>query len=151
MKFIIIILIAISLIKCKLEKELKVESRIQQTAITTRDTDLERWREIIYKEPFVLNSKDIPNPFLSPKIEKEMVRTEETIPLELVGIVEKNGKRFALLQDSMKKGYIVKKGDRLGESKIKEIGKNYIIIEEIIREASGKRIIKTKTITLRRE
>lgn len=151
MKQLIIIFIGFLLIQCSRDQGKKSETNATEPLTIVKDTKLEMWREIITKEPFTINVNELSNPFISPRIHSELAEKDQAIQLELVGIVEKDGRRVALLQDSLRKGYIVKAGDRLGESRIIKIGKNYIIIEEPTIDATGKKVFRRRTISLQKE
>ncbi|MFN3302050.1 MAG: pilus assembly protein PilP, partial [Patescibacteria group bacterium] len=128
--YIFLLLLLLIITGCK---EIEQKSQVPQkvTTIVKKDEDLERWKEVVKKEAYIIDIKQLQNPFISPKTYKFLSKKEETIALELVGIVIKGNKKYALLQDATKKGYIVKVGDKLGNLTIKEISADNIIIEEV--------------------
>lgn len=132
----------------KLEREKQIVSKPETFII--RDIELERWRGEINKEVYTIDTKELSNPFVNPKIYKALAKKEEAIPLEFVGVLIKGGKKYALLQDSTRKGYIVKVGDKIGRSKIKEISSDYIVIEEVEENIFGELVTKTRKISLKR-
>lgn len=147
--YIPIFMIILTLFGCKkFEKEERVTSKPVPAIV--RDTELEKWREEIRKEVYTIDLTQLSNPFITPKTYKLLAKKEEVIPLELVGVLNKGGKKYALLQDPTKKGYIVKMGDRIGKSKIIEISSDYIIIEEIEENIFGEVMRKKRKISLKR-
>lgn len=148
--FLSIFLITFFLPSCKKGEEVK--EQIPQPKIPIiKDQELEKWKESIKKEVYSIDINTLQNPFMTPKTYKILTQKEETIPLELVGILKKNGKKMALLQDPTRKGYILKEGDKIGKATIKEIGQDYLIIEEFSENLFGVKSKKTKKITLKRE
>jgi type IV pilus assembly protein PilP len=145
-----IFLITFFLHSCKKIEEVK-DQTIQPKIPVIKDQELEKWKESIKKEVYSIDINNLQNPFMTPKTYKILTQKEETIPLELVGILKKNGKKMALLQDPTRKGYILKEGDKIGKATIKEIGTDYLIIEEISENLFGVKSKKTKKITLKKE
>lgn len=151
MKKLLLTLVCLILFNsCQKGKEIKVEGPKPHTPLV-KDVELEKWRESLKRESYTIDIAKTPNPFISPKTYNILAQKEETIPLELVGILDKNGQKMALLQDSTRKGYIVKRGDRLGHSYIKEIGNDYLIIEETVENIFGVKTKRLRKITLKKE
>lgn len=151
MKRIILWIIPLVILNaCKQVQDTK-HVNIKPDAPVGKDLDLERWREIIRRESYSIDISKTPNPFVPIKTPKTLKEQEEITPLELVGILIKDGDRYAILQDPLRRGYMVKKGDRLGNSLIKEIGVDYLICEEILQSENGKKIKRLRTITLKKE
>lgn len=151
MKKLLLTLVCLILFNsCQKEKEIKIEGPKPHTPLV-RDVELEKWKESLKKESYTIETAKTPNPFISPKTYKVLAQKEETIPLELVGIIDRKGQKMALLQDSARKGYIVKRGDRLGHSYIKEIGNDYLIIEETVENIFGVKTKRLRKITLKKE
>lgn len=149
-KLYLIFSLVIAISGCKKTKEVKEET-VRPQPVVVQDVELERWKASMQKEVYSIDINQTPNPFITPKTYRLLTQKEETIPLELVGIIDKRGKRIALLQDPARKGYIVKPGDKLGKSLIKEIGPDYLIIEDTIENIFGVKTKKTRKITLKKE
>ena len=134
MRYIIIILFILIIAGCfhkeektKIAKDFTKEEKIE-------DTELKNWIKALEEKSFKINISKLKNPFIDPEVLKLITAKREKIPLELVGILEKEKEkekeRIALLQDNTKKGYIVKTGSKIGNIKVLEIGTDYVIIEE---------------------
>ncbi|MEN3039435.1 MAG: pilus assembly protein PilP [Candidatus Kryptonium sp.] len=149
-KFSLIISLILAICGCDDNKNVNREVARTSTPIS-QDAELEKWKTIMQKEIYSIDLKNITNPFISPRTYKLLTEKEEAIALELVGIVEKDGVRIALLQDSAKKGYAVKVGDKLGKSLIKEIGHDHLIVEDTVKDIFGAKTIRTRKIPLRKE
>ena len=69
--------------------------------------------------------------------------------LKLIGIIWRNDKNMAMVEDPEGRGYVLKKGTLLGENngRVINILKDRVIIEEVYRNNSGK--IKTRTASLK--
>jgi len=147
---LLVLLILIIVTGCKEKAQEKTETPMVRSP-AFKDIELEKWREEINRPAYSIDINQIKNPFITPKTYQLLTIKENTIPLILVGILKEKNKKLALLQDPTKKGYIVKEGDKLGESKIKEIGNNYIIIEEVSENIFGQKTKKLKKIILKEE
>ena len=147
--YLLLILFIIFLISCERAQKEKI-SAYKPSVIMMKDEELEKWKEEIKKEAFTIDLSQLQNPFITPKTYKLLSKKEELIPLELVGILNKGTIKYALLQDPAKKGYIVKRGDKVGKTIIKEISSEYIIIEEEEENIFGGITKKTRKITLKR-
>ncbi len=141
---IFLVFICINLTSCG--KEEKAEIVVSHKKLKIKDEELKKWKEEIEKPGYTIDLKKLKNPFVLLSVYAKKVQTKEFKPLKLklVGIIEKNGEKVALLQDPTNKGYIIKEGMFLGTGKVKEIGDNYIIIEEEKKDIFGreKKIIK---------
>lgn len=125
----LLLIITLTFFSCqKMDKESKGGPK--RSILVVEDIELKKWREEINKEVYNIEVTKLENPFITPKTYKFLTKKETEIPLELVGILDKRNKKYALLQDPTKKGYIVKVGDKIGRAKIKEISLDYIVIEE---------------------
>jgi len=149
-KFLIVLSLILLLSSCK-EKEKVVIEKPKPPKETLQDVDLEKWRAELNRPVYTIDNNQIKNPFITPKTYLALTKKESNIPVQLVGILKGRKKKMALLQDPTKKGYIVKEGDKLGESTIKEIGDNYIIIEEVSENIFGQKTKKVRKITLLKE
>jgi len=76
------------------------------------------------------------NRFLGDQIDPEMVR--------LVGVLEKDGERRALLEDVRGFGYVVRRGDPILRGKIIKVGEDYVTLRHSIYG-----VTETMTLTLR--
>jgi len=133
MRYIIIIILSILIIASCFHKEEKTKIAKNFTKKEKmEDTELKNWIKALEEKSFKIDISKLKNPFIDPEIFKLIIIKREKIPLELVGILEKEKEkeRMALLQDNTKKGYIVKTGSKIGNIKVLEIGTDYVIIEE---------------------
>ena len=131
MRYIIIIILSILIIASCFHKEEKTKIAKNFTKKEKmEDTELKNWIKALEEKSFKIDISKLKNPFIDPEIFKLIIIKREKIPLELVGILEKEKERVALLQDNTKKGYIVKTGSKIGNIKVLEIGTDYVIIEE---------------------
>jgi len=116
-----------------------------------QDLELEKWKEELQKPVYLLKLSELKNPFLTPKTPESLRKKEGPLPLQLVGIIKNHKIKIALLQDPSHRGYIVREGDKLGESTIREIGINYIVIEEVTEDLFGRKTRITRKIPLQEE
>lgn len=133
MRYIIIIILSILIIASCFHKEEKTKIAKNFTKKEKmEDTELKNWIKALEEKSFKIDISKLKNPFIDPEVLKLIIAKREKIPLELVGILEKEKEkeRMALLQDNTKKGYIVKTGSKIGNIKVLEIGTDYVIIEE---------------------
>lgn len=134
---------------------LKQEEKTQIQKVTkeevVKDIELEKWKEEVNRPSYQIVVSKLKNPFISFATFKALSQKEESIPLELVGIIEKKGEKWALIQDATRKGYILKKGSILGSRRVLDIGKDYVIIEEEVESIFGEKIKDIKKISLKRE
>ncbi|MCS7232317.1 MAG: pilus assembly protein PilP [Elusimicrobiota bacterium] len=134
-----------------LKKEEKTEMQPIPKKEIVQDLELEQWREEINKPSYRILVSNFKNPFISVATFKALSQKEESIPLELVGIIVKQGEKWALIQDATRKGYILKIGGKIGPRKIIDISKDYVVIEEEIEDIFGEKIKNIKKITLKKE
>lgn len=130
MRYIIIIILSILIIAGCFHKEEKTKIAKDFIKKKMEDTELKNWIKALEEKSFKIDISKLKNPFIDPEIFKLIITKREKIPLELVGILEKEKERMALLQDNTKKGYIVKTGSKIGNIKVLEIGTDYVMIEE---------------------
>ncbi len=74
--------------------------------------------------------------------------------LNIVAIIEINGnKRMAMLESSSGKGFLVEKGDKIGITNgyVKDILPEKVIIEDYIRDLSGKPVLRKRVFVLHPE
>ncbi len=150
-KALLIFLISVFFIIGCSKKEEKTSISIVEPAKKEEDVELKEWEKILEKQPYKVDVSKLKNPFITPETLKEAIAKKEKIPLELVGILERGGERFALLQDNNKKGYIVKRGSQISNVKIIEIAPDYIIIEEEEMSIYGGIEKSRKILTLKKE
>lgn len=149
---LILILFCLLLLIVSCQEKKEEDIKVSEISIPlVKDINLEKWKEEISKEPYSIEINSIKNPFITAKTYQFLTKKETVIPVELVGIINNKNKKLALLQDPTKKGYIVKEGDKLGESTIKEIGSNYILIEEVSENIFGQKAKKLRKIILKGE
>jgi type IV pilus assembly protein PilP len=105
-----------------------------------------------------MSKRDPFKPFISKAaVGKGKTRGERLVPLQrynfsqlkLIGIIWRNDKNMAMVEDPEGRGYVVKKGTLIGENngRVTNILKDRVIIEEVYRNNSGK--IKTRTASLK--
>ncbi|RMG59686.1 MAG: hypothetical protein D6713_04870 [Deltaproteobacteria bacterium] len=102
------------------------------------------------RDPFV--------PFIREKIVPVARKTRALTPLEkfdlgelkLVGILMKGNERVALVEDNQGKGYMVKKGTRIGKNGgvVTRITDETVVVVEEFYDFSGRRVKKEKTLAL---
>ncbi len=110
-----------------------------------KDLEIEIWERKISTPKESINFSNLRNPFLDPT---SLAKYQETLEFNFIlkGILQKEGKRYALLEDPLRRGFIVSEGVRLGNFKVKKIGENYLIAEYL-----GEKLINNlgpKEITL---
>ena len=118
----------------------------------------------LLKEPFTfaVNGSDPFMPFISDQMIKEQVDKEvksltgmqlfEPGQLNLVAILFSGKKALAMVQDSTGKGYIIKKGTKIGRrGQVAEIIPNAVVVKEWFRDSSGKKLYKDNEMVLRKE
>ena len=105
-----------------------------------------------------MGKRDPFKPFISKAtVGKGKTRGERLVPLQrynfsqlkLIGIIWRNDKNMAMVEDPEGRGYVIKKGTLIGENngRVTNILKDRVIIEEVYRNNSGK--IKTRTASLK--
>ncbi len=148
-KIILSIISILLIVACsKNEKPIKKPRKVSNIKI--EDKELKIWQQEIKKAPYKIKT-NLKNPFITPAFMSKSFALEPTVSIKLVGIVEKNGKRIALVQDNNNLGYFVKAGTQIGKIKILTIGKNYIIISQKIVNDYGEVKIVRKVLVLKKE
>lgn len=72
--------------------------------------------------------------------------------LTLVALVEKEGDKFAMVQDFTGKGYVITEGTKIGKRGIiKAIEPNKVLIEETAQTRAGKKIVNHIDMVLKKE
>jgi type IV pilus assembly protein PilP len=105
-----------------------------------------------------MGKRDPFKPFISKAtVGKGKIRGERLVPLQrynfsqlkLIGIIWRDDKNMAMVEDPEGRGYVLRKGTLIGENngRVTNILKDRVIIEEVYRNNSGK--IKTKTASLK--
>ena len=151
MRYIIIILFILIIPSCfHKEEKTKIAKNFTKKE-KMEDTELKNWIKALEEKSFKIDISKLKNPFIDPEIFKLIITKREKIPLELVGILEKEKERIALLQDNTKKGYIVKTGSKIGNIKVLEIGTNYVIIEEEEINIYGEKEKKRRILPLKKD
>ena len=152
MRYIIIILFILIIVGCfhKEEEKTKIAKNFTKEE-KIEDTELKNWIKALEEKSFKINISKLKNPFIDPEVLKLIIAKREKIPLELVGILEKEKERMALLQDNTKKGYIVKTGSKIGNIKVLEIGTDYVIIEEEEINIYGEKEKRRKILPLKKD
>ena len=127
----------------------------QPVSLTTK-TDNFTYRLDGHPDPFL--------PFLSNKAQvnpDEIVQSHEKLTgmqlfepgqLTLVALVHTPEQNFAMVQDVTGKGYIIRKGTKIGRrGVVKEIIPNKVIIEETAMTRSGKKLTSQIVMVLKKE
>ncbi len=118
----------------------------------------------LLQEPFTfgVSSSDPFMPFISDQMIKDQADKEvksltgmqlfEPGQLNLVAILFSGKKALAMVQDSTGKGYIIKKGTKIGRrGQVAEIMPNAVVVKEWFRGSSGKKLYKDNEMVLRKE
>jgi Tfp pilus assembly protein PilP len=72
--------------------------------------------------------------------------------LSLVGLLEAGGEKFAMVQDSTGKGYVIVTGTKIGKrGVVKTISPNKVLIEETAETRGGKKILTYVDLVLKKE
>lgn len=72
--------------------------------------------------------------------------------LSLVALLEKEGEKFAMVQDFTGKGYVITEGTKIGKrGVVKAISPNKVLIEETALTRAGKKIITHTDMVLKKE
>ncbi len=72
--------------------------------------------------------------------------------LSLVGLLEAGGEKFAMVQDSTGKGYVIVTGTKIGRrGVVKTISPNKVLIEETAETRGGKKILTYIDMVLKKE
>ncbi|MBX6423654.1 pilus assembly protein PilP [Thermosulfurimonas sp. F29] len=129
--------------------------------IILKDQELARWEKILAAETYHTRLRGFSNPFEPFFRERSRGRKKRVAlsPLErwtlqelrLTGIVKKNGRRWALIEDPSGKGYFVSVGTRIGPNQgyITRIGKDFIMVRERVVDFLGREKVREIKISLR--
>ncbi len=123
----------------------------------------------ILKEPFTFATASHSDPFMS-FIQDRMMKAEaaaeanagsepltgmqlfEPGQLDLVAILFSGNQALAMVQDSTGKGYIIKKGTKIGRrGQVAEIMPNTVVIKDWFISSSGEKLFKNNEMVLRKE
>ena len=116
------------------------------------DKELKNWQKEIKKSSFLIDVKNIQNPFFNKFYKNSFLENKSFVfPFKLAGIIENKKERLALLQDVDGKGYIVKLGSKIKDFVIIEIGTDYILVKKEFLNIIGEKITQIKKIRLREE
>jgi len=164
MRFIALILwLCLIFVSCKKEEEQTnfTKKTTSPKTLVFEDKELSQWEKILAAETYHTTLRGFPNPF--EPFFKERSRPKKILralsPLErwslqelrLTGIVKKDGRRWALIEDPSGKGYFVSVGTRIGPNQgyIARIGKDYILVREKVVDFLGREKIREVKIPLR--
>jgi type IV pilus assembly protein PilP len=142
----------------KTEKPLVVEKKVEPVKVAEKK-DLEKKVETEYSyNP--IGKPDPFKPFIQLTTIKELMRNVPLTPLQkydisqlkLVAIIVAPEGNFALVEDSLGKGYFLKKGTKVGthDGKVKKILKDKVIIEEVYEDISGQEKMNEISLFLHR-
>lgn len=107
----------------------------------------------------------LPDPFL-PFISDKAAQTIQAVPqemltgmrkyepgqLQLVAILFSSGRPMAMVQDSAGKGYVIRRGTRIGRSGIvSDIIPNKVVIKQLVYSITKKKKYKTVEMVIRKE
>ncbi len=124
---------------------------------------LEKLLKSMQKEPFTYQIKNRPDPFMpfvTLEITQEVGASErltgmrkfEPGQLSLVAIVFSDANPIAMVEDSAGKGYIIKRGTKIGRSGVvANIIPNEVIIKQLTSSLTKKKSYKTIQMVLRKE
>jgi Tfp pilus assembly protein PilP len=148
--YILIILFLLLIVGCQPQhkSEVVVKPREQHKF---QDVELEEWKKIIFTPKERYDFLSLKNPFLNPKSVAQLQKKEEFFNFELKGILIKNGKRYALLQDPLKRGYFVTEGTKFVGRYVKRIGSDYVIILAEETDVFGGKTKREIKLNLRKE
>ncbi len=123
----------------------------------------------ILEKPFTFATASHSDPFMS-FVQDRMIKAEavaeanaqsepltgmqlfEPGQLDLVAILFSGRKALAMVQDSTGKGYIIKKGTKIGRrGQVVEIMPNTVVIKDWFIGSSGKKLYKNNEMVLRKE
>ena len=159
--FFLICFLLIFFFSCEKKEEKKITILVKpKKDISFTDEELMKWKSIIASGTYRTKLIGYGNPFAPFFEEKPRKRKLRALsPLEkwslkelrLTGIIKKNKKKWALIEDPSGKGYMVSVGTRIGQNEgyIAEIGEDYILIKEKFIDFLGKEIVKDIVIKLR--
>lgn len=89
---------------------------------------------------------------VEPQVELTGMQLFEPGQLNLVALLKKGGKNFAMVQDFTGKGYVISEGTKIGKrGVVKEIVPNKVIIEETAQTRAGQKIVSNTVMVLKKE
>ncbi|MFZ8831604.1 MAG: hypothetical protein ACO2OY_05570 [Thermodesulfobacteriaceae bacterium] len=148
--YILIILFLLPIVGCQTQQKTEVVVKPREQ-YKFQDVELEEWKKIIFTPKERYNFQNLKNPFLNPKAVAQLQKKEELFNFELKGILIKNGKRYALLQDPLKRGYFVTEGTKFAGHYVKKIGSDYVIILAEETDLFGGKTKREVKLNLRKE
>ena len=148
--YVIIILFLLSIVGCQTQQKSEVVVKPREQ-YKFQDVELEEWKKIIFTPKERYDFQSLKNPFLNPKTVAQLQKKEEFFNFELKGILVKNGKRYALLQDPLKRGYFVTEGTKFAGHYVKRIGSDYVIILAEETDVFGGKTKREIKLNLRKE
>jgi type IV pilus assembly protein PilP len=148
--YILIILFLLPIVGCQTQQKTEVVVKTREQ-YKFQDVELEEWKKIIFTPKERYNFQNLKNPFLNPKAVAQLQKKEELFNFELKGILIKNGKRYALLQDPLKRGYFVTEGTKFAGHYVKKIGSDYVIILAEETDLFGGKTKREVKLNLRKE
>jgi len=119
----------------------------------------------LLKEPFSYETKNRSDPF-TPFIYVQMIQAHEAEEtksltgmqlfepgqLNLVAILFSGDQAMAMVQDSTGKGYVIKKGTKIGRrGEVSNVLPNAVVIKEWFLSSSGKKLYRDNEMVLRKE
>jgi Tfp pilus assembly protein PilP len=148
--YILIILFLLPIGGCQPQQKSEVVVKPREQ-YKFQDVELEEWKKIIFTPKERYDFPSFKNPFLNPKSVAQLQKKEEFFNFELKGILIKNGKRYALLQDPLKRGYFVTEGTRFAGHYVKRIGSDYVIVLAEETDVFGGKTKREIKLNLRKE
>ena len=121
--------------------------------------------EKLLKEPFTYATDNRSDPFV-PFVSDQMVQAHEAEEaksltgmqlfelgqLNLVAILFSGDQALAMVQDSTGKGYVIKKGTKIGRrGEVLKIFPNTVVVKEWLLDSSGKKFYRDNEMVLRKE
>ena len=148
--YILIIFFLLPTVGCQTQQKTEVAVKPREQ-YEFQDVELEGWKKIIFTPKERHNFQSLKNPFLNPKAVAQLQKKEELFNFELRGILIKNGKRYALLQDPLKRGYFVTEGTKFAGHYVKRIGSDYVIILAEETDVFGGKTMREIKLNLRKD
>ncbi len=160
--FFVAFIVSLMLGGCKKEESKPVIRKTSlKEKLVIQDKELMNWEKILATETYHTRLQGYPSPFEPFFKEKKVSRTSfrPLSPLErwslkelkLTGIVRKDSRKWALIEDPSGKGYFVSEGTRIGSNGgyIAKIGQDYILVKEKIVDFLGQERVREVKISLR--
>ncbi|MGB9712649.1 MAG: pilus assembly protein PilP [Dissulfurimicrobium sp.] len=125
----------------------------------------ERLRKLLAPLPYAYDPEGKPDPFqpfIRAQVAKRGVEKACATPLECMDlgqlnltaiVTETGGKKIAMVQDASGKGYIIKRGVRIGYNKgvVKDILSDRVVVEEEIEDMRGRPLERERVLPLHPE